>query len=169
MNTSLLIRPASTTDIPVIRHIAHHTWPVAYGQLLSKEQLDYMLDLMYSVQSLEEQMNKGHQFYLAELDGKPHGFASVSDEGDNRYKLNKLYVLPDTQKTGAGKALLQQAITFAKENKARQLFLQVKKDNPSKGFYDKQGFTVIGEVVLEIGNGYVMDDYYMGIDIRTEE
>lgn len=165
MNTDLLIRPASTTDIPAIRHIAHHTWPVAYGQLLSKEQLDYMLDMMYSAQSLEEQMGKGHQFYLAELDGKPHGFASVSDEGDHRYKLNKLYVLPHTQKTGAGKALLQQAIDFAKKNNARQLFLQVKKDNPSKGFYDKQGFTVIGEVVLEIGNGYVMDDYYMAIEL----
>jgi ribosomal protein S18 acetylase RimI-like enzyme len=167
MNTQLLIRPATATDIPAIRHIAHHTWPVAYGQLLSKEQLGYMLALMYSVESLEEQMNKGHQFYIAELDGKPHGFASVSQEDENRYKLNKLYVLPGTQKTGAGKALLQQAINFAKENKGRQLFLQVKKDNPSKTFYDKQGFTVIGEVVLDIGNGYVMDDYYMAIDIHT--
>jgi ribosomal protein S18 acetylase RimI-like enzyme len=169
MNTSLLIRPASATDIPAIRHIAHHTWPVAYGELLSKEQLDYMLDLMYSVRSLEEQINNGHQFYLAELDGDPHGFASVSHEGDNRYKLNKLYVLPGTQKTGAGKALLQQAIMFAKEHKGTQLFLQVKKDNPSKGFYEKQGFTVTGEVTLDIGNGYVMDDYYMAIDISTSE
>ena len=165
MNSDLLIRTASTNDIPAIRHIAHDTWPVAYGQLLSKEQLDYMLDLMYSVHSLEEQMHKGHQFYIAELDGIPHGFASVSHEGDSRYKLNKLYVLPGTQKTGAGKTLLQQVIAFAKENKGRQLFLQVKKDNPSKGFYEKQGFIIIDEIRLDIGNGYFMDDYIMELNI----
>lgn len=165
MSITLTIRPASLPDIPAIRFIAHNTWPVAYGQLLSKEQLDYMLDLMYSERSLEEQMNKNHQFYLAELDGEAQGFASVSHEGDNRYKLHKLYILPGTQKTGAGKALLQQTITFAREKNGVQLFLQVKKDNPSKGFYEKQGFAIIDEIKLDIGNGYFMDDYIMALQL----
>ncbi len=163
---ALSIREATMGDIPAIRHIAHHTWPVAYGQLLSQEQLTYMLDLMYSEQSLTDQINKGHRFYLAELDGNPHGFASVSDEGQHRFKLNKLYVLPDTQKTGAGKALLQQTITYAKQHNGLQLFLQVKKDNPSKGFYEKQGFEVIDEVDLDIGNGYFMNDFIMALELR---
>lgn len=159
------IRKATLSDIPSIRHIAHNTWPVAYGQLLSSEQLGYMLDMMYNEASLEEQMNNGHQFFLAELDGKAHGFASVSHEGGGRYKLNKLYILPDTQKTGAGRALLQQSIDHAKQNGGVQLFLQVKKDNPSKGFYDKQGFIVTDEIKLDIGNGYFMDDYIMALEL----
>jgi len=163
MSIALTIRDANMADIPSIRHIAHATWPVAYGQLLSGEQLAYMMDLMYSEASLQQQMEKGHRFYLAILNNEPHGFASVSDEGDGTFKLNKLYVLPDTQKTGAGKALLQQTIQYAKENKGTQLLLQVKRDNPSKGFYEKHGFIVTGELDLDIGNGYFMNDYIMSL------
>jgi ribosomal protein S18 acetylase RimI-like enzyme len=161
----LLIRQANETDIPAIRHIAHHTWPVAYGKLLSTEQLDYMLALMYSEESLQQQFSKGHTFYMAEIDSHTHGFASVSAEGENKFKLNKLYVLPTTQKTGAGKALLQQVIRFAKDNRGAELFLQVKRDNPSKGFYEKHGFIVTGEIDLDIGNGYLMQDYIMTLEL----
>jgi len=159
------IRQATAKDIPTIRHIAHHTWPVAYGQLLTKEQLDYMLILMYSESSLADQLTKGHVFYMAELNGSPQGFASVSKEAEGKFKLNKLYVLPDTQKTGAGKALLHQAIQFAKDADGKELFLQVKRDNPARGFYEKQGFTITGEINLDIGNGYLMEDYIMSLPL----
>jgi len=161
MNTSLVIRKATQADIAAIRRIAHATWPSAYGNLLSKEQLDYMLGLMYSETSLQEQMNKGHQFFMAELDGNAFGFASVSAEDDDSFKLNKLYVTPITQKTGAGKALLDETINYAKQNGGAKLFLQVKRDNNAKGFYEKHGFVITGELDLAIGNGYFMNDYIM--------
>jgi ribosomal protein S18 acetylase RimI-like enzyme len=161
MNTSLIIRKASTADINDIRSIAHATWPSAYGALLSKEQLEYMLGMMYSETSLQEQMNKGHQFFMVELDKQSFGFASVSAEGDRSFKLNKLYVTPITQKTGAGKALLDEVINYARQNNGTRLFLQVKRDNNAKGFYEKQGFIITGELDLDIGNGYFMNDYIM--------
>ncbi len=68
MSTSLHIRAADVNDIATIREIANITWPVAYGSYISKAQLDYMLDMMYSDSSLLEQINKGHQFYIAEHD-----------------------------------------------------------------------------------------------------
>jgi ribosomal protein S18 acetylase RimI-like enzyme len=165
MKTPLIIRKASLSDINDIRHIAYATWPSAYGELLSKEQLDYMLGLMYSETSLQEQMNKGHQFFMAELDKQNFGFASVSAEGDRSFKLNKLYVNPITQKTGAGKALLDEVISYAKQNNGTKLFLQVKRDNPAKGFYKKQGFVITGELDLDIGNGYFMNDYIMELSL----
>ena len=165
MSSPLVIRKATTIDIPLIRQIAFATWPSAYGELLPKEQLNYMLEWMYSERSLGEQMNKGHQFFMAELDGSSFGFASVSDEGDQRFKLNKLYVIPQTQKTGAGKALLEKVIDYAKVNGAIVLFLQVKRDNIAKGFYEKQGFVITQEVDLEIGNGFFMNDYIMELGL----
>ncbi|MDB5211225.1 MAG: GCN5-related N-acetyltransferase, partial [Sediminibacterium sp.] len=125
MSTALIIKKASSASINDIRRIAQETWPVAYGELLSKEQLDYMMRLMYSETALQEQMNKGHQFFMAELDENVFGFASVSDEGEGKFKLNKLYVIPITQKTGAGKALLEKTIEYAKQNGGTKLFLQV--------------------------------------------
>ncbi len=161
MSTSLHIRAADVNDIATIREIANITWPVAYGSYISKAQLDYMLDMMYSDSSLLEQINKGHQFYIAEQESTPIGFASVSKEEDNSCKLNKLYVLPTSQKTGAGKALLQQSIDYATSNAASCLYLQVNKQNNAQHFYSKHGFTVREASILEIGGGYIMDDYIM--------
>ena len=161
MSTSLHIRAADVNDIATIREIANITWPVAYGSYISKEQLDYMLDMMYSDNSLLEQMNKGHQFYIAEQHNNPIGFASVSKEEDNSSKLNKLYVLPTAQKTGAGKALLQKSIDYAISHAASCLYLQVNKQNNAQHFYSKHGFTVREASILEIGGGYIMDDYIM--------
>jgi ribosomal protein S18 acetylase RimI-like enzyme len=161
MEASLSVRKAGSNDIPIIRHIAFTTWPVAYGQILSKEQLDYMLDKMYSEPALQEQISNGHQFYLAGFTENMLGFASVSKEADDCFKLNKLYVLPDTQKSGAGRALLQEVISYAKANNGRRLILQVNRHNQAKGFYEKQGFRIIEEIDLAIGNGYFMNDYIM--------
>jgi N-acetylglutamate synthase-like GNAT family acetyltransferase len=161
MPTSLHIREASKNDIASIRQIATITWPVAYGTYISKAQLDYMLDMMYSGDSLEDQMNKGHQFFMAEHNSEAIGFASVSKEEDNACKLNKLYVLPTAQKTGAGKALLFKTIDYARSLAASCVYLQVNKQNNAQQFYSKHGFTIREASILEIGGGYIMDDYIM--------
>lgn len=161
----LIIREATAADIPAIRHIAQTTWPATYGPILSQEQIDYMMQWMYSENTLREQMEQGHQFYMAELNGNAHGFAGVSGEGNTVFKLHKLYVIPDTQKTGAGKALLQQVIHYAKTNGGTQLLLQVNRHNNAKGFYEKQGFTILKEADTDIGNGYFMNDYIMQLPL----
>lgn len=165
MTPTLQIRIAYKKDCAVIRSIAESTWPDAYGHIISQEQITYMLDMMYSYDSLQKQMDQGHQFYIAELDQQALGFASVSNEGDKGCKLNKLYVLPTTQKTGAGKALLQEVIQFTKANDQQRLFLQVNKENSAKHFYTKMGFTIADEIKLDIGNGFYMDDYIMELAV----
>jgi GNAT superfamily N-acetyltransferase len=167
--SELTIRPAVLNDRAFIRSVSERTWPSTYGHIISQEQIDFMLDWMYSDDSLAEQFEKGHQFYIADLNGEDIGFCSVSAEqadatmnpASNSYKLNKLYVLPTAHGTGSGKALLQKAIEVAKAAGANSLFLQVNKDNNAYHFYLKNGFIKESESIFEIGNGYVMDDYIM--------
>ncbi len=165
MHPTLIIREAIAEDIPLIRSIAEATWPSAYSHIISQEQLDFMLDWMYSDTSLLEQMNTGDYFFLAEYDGEPIGFASVKNGREGISKLNKLYVLPTIQKTGAGKALLHKVISYAKEHTSTRLQLQVNRNNTAKGFYEKNGFTVIKEADFPIGNGYFMNDFIMELII----
>ena len=160
-----MIRTANSTDIPIIRSIAENTWPDAYSNILSPEQLPYMLNLMYSDDALQHQMKNGHQFYIAVINEKPIGFASVSNEGNNVFQLNKLYILPNTQKTGVGKSLIQIIIEHAKQNGGAQIMLRVNKQNKAKLFYERQGFRILNESILELEHGFVMDDYIMGINI----
>ena len=159
--SEIIIRPATLEDRAFIRSVSERTWPSTYGHIISQEQIDFMLDWMYSDESLAEQLNKGHQFYIASIDGDEIGFCSVSAEENNSYKLNKLYVLPIAQGTGSGKALLNKAIEVAKAAGAISLFLQVNKDNNAYTFYLKNGFIKEQEFKFDIGNGFYMDDYVM--------
>ena len=157
------IRTASKIDIPIIQGIAYATWPSTYGHILSKEQLDYMLDMMYSSSSLENQMSQNITFFLAELNGEIVGFASTGREPmEGMFKLHKLYILPNIQTKGIGSALLEAVIKFAKKNSGEQLVLQVNRNNNAVDFYKKKDFIVLYEADFDIGNGYQMNDYVMG-------
>ena len=178
--TEIKITPAGLNDRAFIRSVAERTWPSTYGHIISQEQIDFMLDWMYSDASLEKQMNTGCAFYIASIKKENEqwdavGFCSVSPddekaeennstekvEGAKAHKLNKLYVLPSAQGTGAGKALLNKSIEVAKAAGSSSLFLQVNKLNTAYTFYLKHGFIKEAEFKFDIGNGFYMDDYIM--------
>lgn len=163
------IREASVADIGTIRDIALRTWPVAYGEILSPAQLAYMLALMYSTEALQEQLSvKGHRFALCIEAGEAIGFASYAHDqaGNGPTRLHKLYALPARQLHGAGRALLQHVIEAARKRGSLAVELNVNRSNKARGFYEKHGFRVVRDEVIDIGHGYVMDDHVMELSIR---
>ena len=105
----MVMRKCTLADAAKIRQIAMRTWPVAYADILSPDQLTYMLELMYSEQALRDQFANRHQFLLLENDAQAIGFAGFEHHHRqlSTTRLHKLYVLPASQSMGAGKALLQ--------------------------------------------------------------
>jgi len=178
--TEIQITLAGLTDRDFIRSVSERTWPSTYGHIISQEQIDFMLDWMYSDESLEKQMDSGCVFYIASIKKENEqweavGFCSVSPEeeennstekveGSKAHKLNKLYVLPSAQGTGAGKALLNKSIEVVKAAGSSSLFLQVNKLNTAYSFYLKHGFIKEAEYKFDIGNGFYMDDYVMRLN-----
>ena len=60
------IKKATTNDIQLINEMAQIVFPATYREILSKEQLDYMMDWMYSPKNLRKQMEEeGHIYYIA--------------------------------------------------------------------------------------------------------
>lgn len=159
----MTITVATKEQLPIISDLAYKIWPNAYGEILSKAQLDYMLELIYSLDSLEKQLMKKHVFILAKEGDNYIGFASyeLNIENSNKAKIQKLYVLPETQGKGIGKKILNYIKEKAQLNANTSLILNVNKYNIAKDFYLKYGFKIIDSVVINIGNGYVMDDYIM--------
>lgn len=158
----LTIRIATRSDIATIRNLAHAIWPVSYKGMISDEQISYMLQMMYSEDSLLRQMSdEGCVFLIAEQEESPVGFASFSLIDDGNYKLHKLYVLPAMQGNGIGKCLLLEVLHMVNKEAGTSVCLQVNKNNKAKKFYSLMGFDVEKELVLDIGGGYVMDDYLM--------
>jgi diamine N-acetyltransferase len=158
---------ASATDIPLIRALALAIWPVTYQHILSTEQLDYMLDLIYSEQALGEQMQQGHHFMLMYNKHQPIGFADYSPLSEQGvYKLHKIYVSTHQQGKGLGKILILKIMDEVKKKGAATLELNVNRYNKAKHFYEKMGFTVHKEVDIPIGQGYFMNDFVMRKSIK---
>lgn len=155
---------ASRNDIETIRQVAFNTWPSTFGSILSQEQINYMLDMMYSIESLTSQMiAKKHIFLLAFNDEKCVGFISYELDYKKQAitKIHKIYVLPKTQGNGVGKLLLSEVKRIAIENNNTALSLNVNRENPAIEFYKKLGFVIAGNEDIDIGNGFLMEDYIM--------
>jgi ribosomal protein S18 acetylase RimI-like enzyme len=160
----ITIQEATVADIKIIQDIANRTWPIAYGEILSKKQLEYMMDLIYSELSLIEQMQKKEQlFYIAFDESAALAFIAIEhnyrEEAVTR--IHKIYILPETQGKGIGKLLIDFADKEAKKSDAKALSLNVNRYNKALLFYQKLGFTIISEEDIEIGDGYLMEDYKM--------
>jgi len=156
------IRRAGESDIPLIRALTMLVWPQTYAPILREDQISYMLELMYHPDALLNQMNqRGHEFLILSANGTECAFASWGMQSSEIARLHKLYVLPSAQGTGAGKMLIDSIIDQVFEQGGNVLELNVNKYNPAYTFYLKYGFLVVREEVLDIGNGYVMDDYVM--------
>ena len=156
------IRIAGRNDIEIIRTIAFEVWPVAYKSIISKEQIDYMLGRMYSPESLLHQMqNEGCEFLIAEESGHAVGFSSSAEIEKTKFKLHKLYVLSTMHGKGYGALLLQEVCSRASKRGGISIELQVNKNNPAYKFYLRNGFYKDRELVLDIGNGFVMDDFIL--------
>jgi diamine N-acetyltransferase len=158
------IKKACLQDIATIQQLAEIIWPDAYGKIISTAQLRYMLNLIYSESALTAQIEKGHQFVLAIENNEAVGFASFSQKSDEEFstfRLHKIYVLPNVPTKGIGSFLLSYICTEIIKQGATLLELNVNKYNPAMQFYLKKGFTVLRDEVIDIGEGYVMDDYVM--------
>ena len=160
----LLLTEGAIEDFKTIREIAYKSWPNTYGSILSKEQIDYMLDLFYSEKTLLKNLNeKGHRFLLVNEGEVCLGFASYEHNYLNQKctRLHKIYLLPEAQGKGAGKLLIEAVENLAKENQSVVVSLNVNKFNKAISFYKKIGFEVVSDEEILLDHGYKMEDYKM--------
>jgi GNAT superfamily N-acetyltransferase len=163
----MVIRHAQKNELFLIRKIAFETWPIAYENILSEDQLAYMLNLFYDLDVLTSQQTQlNHQFILAfdDLENEM-GFACYSKEIENpttKYLLHKLYILPNQQGRKTGTNLLDFIINEIKKTGEKSIIqVNVNRQNNALNFYLKHGFSIIHEEDNDIGEGYFMNDYVM--------
>jgi GNAT superfamily N-acetyltransferase len=162
--TEILIKNADKSDIPHILSIAKATWEPTYREILSKTQLEFMYDEIYTPASLENQMVElGHHFLLLMVGGKPGGYASFSpkSEADPKlYKLHKLYICPDLQSKNMGRTLLDAVEKEVRKLGGIILESNVNRYNPAIRFYERCGYVHHKEEDVPVGE-FWMNDYVM--------
>ena len=159
---AVTLKRISENDIPALQKIALPTWENTYLPILSKEQVAFMYQEIYTEEALKKQMQNGQQFFFILEENLPVGFLSVSqlNSEEPRFNLNKLYLLSSNQGSGLGRKALEAAAEYVKSLNGKVLELNVNRHNPARFFYEKCGYNIVREVDIPIGE-YWMNDFVM--------
>lgn len=155
------IRKATSDDIWIIQALSKQVWPHTFADILSEKQIAYMMDMMYSTEAIERQLSElSHQYLLISEEEEYLGYLAyeLNYKDRDQTKIHKIYVLPSTQGRGVGKLLIDRV---AKEHHNKSIALNVNRNNKAIGFYERLGFAIVGSEDIDIGNGFLMEDYVM--------
>lgn len=156
---------ANENDIPLIQDLARRSWENAYAEILSNEQMEYMLSTMYSAEEIGRHLQQpNYHYYLIQDDvqGSYEGFIGYENSyEENTTKLHRIYLVPESKGKGFGKEALLFLNKKTAEYGDKRIILNVNKHNSARNFYDSQGYKVYDEGVFDIGNGFLMDDFLM--------
>lgn len=163
MIDKFILRKVEVSDnqgITILAKLAKTIWEQHYIPIVGPEQIAYMLDKFQSEAPMKQQISDGYHYYLAEVDN-PIGYLSLQDRGNHLF-ISKIYLLAETRGKGYGKRMIDFAVSQAREVNLKEIRLTVNKNNAKTiQFYESVGFHNHRELVADIGNGYVMDDYEM--------
>lgn len=166
--TPVGIRRARLEELAGIARLAEIIWNAHYPSILSREQIRYMLDLMYAVDKMQREVcEEGICYWVAEDGSELVGFAAAGPtETPHVHKLHKLYVHPQHHRQGWGRKLLAAVQAHVRNAGSSRLVLCVNKRNETAlRAYEKYGFRPLDSVCTPIGGGFVMDDFVLGLDI----
>ena len=150
----------SDEQIEQVVSLAREIWTEHYTSIIGIEQVNYMLDKFQSNSVIKQQIDEGLHYFLLGND-IPIGYLALKVESPVLF-VSKIYLIASFRNQGYGKLLMQFTENFGQENNCMQLKLTVNKYNLTTiKAYKKLGFTQKREVVFDIGNGYIMDDYEM--------
>ncbi len=160
-----IILTTNNKQIEQIVQLGDRIWREHYEPIIGIDQVNYMLDKFQSVPSIQKQISEGAEYYLISASQTPVGYLAVQKKDDALF-LSKLYVLSSERSKGIGKKAIDFIKNRAIDLTCSKLSLTVNKYNfNSIAAYKKMGFVIKKELVMDIGKGYVMDDYYMEMDL----
>lgn len=160
----ITIREVSDRDLPLVADLAAAAFRAHDASVIGREQIDYMLERMYSLPALRRQRQEGHIVLLGQLAGEPVAYATfaVSAEDQTEGQIHKLAILPEHRGRGIGQRLVEHIADRLVRMQRSRLVLTVNRgDILAINFAFKLGFTIRSAVDTGIGGGFSMNDFIM--------
>jgi ribosomal protein S18 acetylase RimI-like enzyme len=168
---AVTVRRAIQDDALSIARVHVDTWRSAYRGIIPES---YLNGLSYDrgegrwLERLRNPAEKEAIFVATSAEGVI-GFCSCGPErtGDPVFKgeVYAIYVLPTSQRQGAGRALMLAAWSHLKEVGLHSVTLWVLRDNPSRGFYERLSGKWLREKEVKIGGEKLVEVAYGWKDV----
>lgn len=148
-------------DAREIARLADAIWREHYIPIIGNAQVDYMLERFQSARAIEAQIKGGMEYYHIRFRGQRVGYLAFEKQGGVLF-LSKVYLLKAFRGKGLGREAMEFVSQKAREKGCRAIALTVNKNNTrSIAAYEGMGFAKKEALVVDIGGGFVMDDYRM--------
>lgn len=156
------IKTTSKQEIERLATFAKKIWKDYFSFIISDEQIDYMTDKFQSCDAITNQIAEdNYTYFFIKDDDNICGYIALQLQ-ENSLFLSKLYI----DKCYRGKGISSKAFDFindfAKDNSRNRIWLTCNKNNTNSiEIYKHKGFKIFESKVTDIGNGFVMDDYFL--------
>ena len=127
-------------------------WVETYGNILPKEQLEYLLQKYFSIDGAKKYRALGYQY--RKIDDV--GVLVYVDKGEYTY-MDKLYLAPQGRGKGYPKLVFEYLISLGKD----VVLNANQKNERAVKCYLKNGFVLEREELVDLGNGMFNPDYVM--------
>jgi diamine N-acetyltransferase len=173
MTTTPQFVPVQTSaQLATVAELAHEIWYEYYVPLIGRAQVDYMVAKFQSASAMQAQIDQGYEYFLvrrpptdgSSVNGSRNsdiGYCAVHEQPDGTLFLSKFYLLESARGSGTGRRCMEFIEGLARRRGLSSLWLTVNKGNPAVQAYQRLGFRVAADLVMDIGGGFVMDDYRM--------
>ena len=152
----IIIRDATTEDVRAIREVYYKTWLATYpneahGILMSDIEDKYKNSFTpESIKRGEEailNLTSDERILVASADGIIVGTSKLK-KGAERNEMHTIYILPEFQGKGLGRALFAESLAWFDKNKDIQIDTAVYNYQAIK-FYEGLGFVATGEIFTD--------------------
>jgi GNAT superfamily N-acetyltransferase len=163
MTQPLQFVPVTTPQqLDAVAGLAHEIWYEYYVPLIGRAQVDYMVSRFQSSGAMAQQLREGYEYYMIERAARAIGYCAVQPQpAQGSLFLSKLYLLRDARGAGTGRVCMEFIEQLARRRGLNLLWLTVNKGKPAVKAYERLGFRIAADLVMDIGGGFVMDDYRM--------
>jgi ribosomal protein S18 acetylase RimI-like enzyme len=163
LNFIPVIRPE---QVATVAALAREIWYEYYVPLVGQAQVDYMVAKFQNAPAMQAQIEQGYEYFLVQqqdASGKwsDIGYCAVEEQPGSLMFLSKFYLHHAARGSGTGRRCMEFIEELARRRGLSSLWLTVNKGNPAVQAYQRLGFRIASELVMDIGGGFVMDDYRM--------
>ena len=153
----------SEQDFILLSELAYDIWLEHYVNIIGIEQTEYMLSKFQSPEAIASHVTNGTRYSIGYVDTEPAAYCAFDlCREDRQIFISKFYVSAPYRRNGVGRYMLKIIESEAMRQSCRSIRLTVNKNNADAiAAYKRMGFCMKKEVLTDIGNGFVMDDFEM--------